>query len=410
MTAARSTPQPATGAAPRAGSLAAHAAAALLLVAAAAWLYLGAAWPHALRGGFDHNAWEAWALLHGHVATGTPPSTGDMAYYHGRWYSFFPPLPAIMLLPIVWRAHSGSPHDVPLVAGLLGVAAVAALYHTCLRAGLRWYACAALTALFGFGTVFWFSVVNGSPWYYVQVCTVFWYVLCLRESFGRNRPWLVGALFGCALLCRNPAALGFPFLFWRETRWDWRRSWGFALPVALAVGVQLLWNYARFGNPLDTGYSHIMMASYLRPSFVEGMFSRLHLPWQIYSLFFAAPAFQARWPYFQLNGNGQSLLLTTPAFLYVLEGSIRQRRVWLGLVAAIATAIPQLFYYANGWVQFGERFSLDYTPLLLCLLIFGIGQRLRWQHVALILTSIFLCGYGVVYMTVHNYHVLPHHL
>jgi hypothetical protein len=387
--------------------MAAHAAAAALLLVAAAWLYIGAAWPHAVQGGFDHNAWEAWALLHGHIATPPPPSTGDMAYYHGRWYSFFPPLPAVMLIPMVWRAHSGVPHDVPLLAGLLGVAAVGAVYQIGMRAGLRPGPCLAVTALFGFGTVFWYAVLQGTPWYYVQVCTVFFYVLCLRESFGRNRPALVGALFGCALLCRNPVALGFPFLFWREVRFDWRRILGFCLPAGAAVGLQLLWNFARFGNALDTGYGHILMAGYLRPSFQEGMFSIRHLPWQLYSLFIAAPAFSARWPYLILNPNGQSLVLTSPAFLYALEGPVRQRRIWLGLVCVLATAVPQLLYYANGWVQFGERFSLDYTPLLLALLIFGIGSRLRWQHVALIGVSIALCAYGVAYGTAAH-HLLPH--
>ncbi len=394
------------GAQPRAGALLPHVAAGLLLMAAAAWLYIGATWPAALRGGFDHNAWEAWALLHGHIATPRPPSTGDMAYYDGRWYSFFPPLPAVLLMPLVWHAQSGTPRGIPLVGGLMGTVAVGAVYATCAQAGLRWWVGAALTALFGFGTVFWYSVIQGTPWYFVQVCTVFFYVLALRESFGRNRPALVGTLFGCALLCRNPVALGFPFLFWRERTLDWRRIRGFTLPVAGAVGLQLLWNYARFGNPLDTGYGHIMMASYLRPSFEEGMFSIRHLPWQVYSLLFAAPAFRARWPYLQLNANGQSLLLTTPAFLYALEGNIRDRRTWLGLGAALATAMPQLLYYANGWVQFGERFSLDYTPLLMALLIFGIGRRFRWQHAALIGVSVFLCGYGAVYGA--GARVLPH--
>ena len=367
------------------------------VLAVTAWCYIGALWPHGRIPDFDHSAWEAWALLHGHIATPPPPSRGDMALYHGRWYSFFPPLPAFALIPAVAAFHGPLRTPVPLFSEVLGVLAVGCAYQICERAGLRLGARLALTMFFGLGTVLWYVAGAGSPWFFVQTATVFCYMLCLRESFGANRPLLVGALFGCALLCRNPVALGVPFLFWREERWDLRRACGFLLPVGLAVLVQLWWNFARFGNPLDTGYGHILMAGYLRPSFEQGMFSLRHLPWQLYSIFFLAPAFSARWPYLRLNPNGQSLPLTSPAFLYALEADIRRRPVQLGLLATAATAIPQLLYYANGWVQFGNRFSLDYTPLLFSLMVLGIGQRFRWQHLLLIAVSIFLCGYGVVY-------------
>jgi hypothetical protein len=376
----------------------------LACLALAAWLYIGAEWPHARQGGFDHNLWEALALLHGHVATPPPPSTGDMAHFHGHWYSFFPPLPAFLLVPWLWWRHGQIARvHVPLLADLLGVASAGAVYQIGERAGLRLGPRLAITAFFAFGTVFWYAVVQGTPWYYVQVCTVFFYVLCLRESFGANRPALVGSLFGAALLCRNPVALGFPFLFWRERRLQARRVAGLLVPIALAVGVQLWWNWARFGNPLDTGYSHILMADYLRPSFEEGMFSLRHLPWQLYSILLLAPGFHGQpnfngvWPYLTLNGNGQSLTLTSPALIYTLDADIRRRPVWLAWISVLATAAPQLLYYANGWVQFGNRFSLDYTPLLVALLVLGIGRRLRWQHVLLILVSIALCMYGVAY-------------
>ena len=375
------------------------------ILAAGAWFYIRSAWPGiAHAGGFDHNAWEAAALLRGHVFTPTPPpgATLDMMYLHGHWASFFPPMGAFLLLPLVW--YYKNPLHVPVreFCALIGTLCPLLVYQMAERAGLRLAVRLWLTALFAFGTVFWYAVDTGSPWYYVQVVTEFFYLLTLRESFGKNRPALVGSLFGAALLSRNPVALGLPFLFWRERRFDVRRIAGFVLPVALAVGVQLWWNWARTGNILDTGYSHIMMNPGFRASFAQGMFSYKHIPWQIYSIFFLAPAFHGQsnfngiWPYLSLSSTGQSLLLTTPAFLYALEGNIATRRVWLGSAAVLLTAIPQLLYYANGTGQFGNRFSLDYTPLLMALLIFGIGRRFRWQHAVLIAVSILLSGYGAV--------------
>jgi hypothetical protein len=379
---------------------------AALVVFAAAWLYLVGHWPAVARTGvFDHNAWEAAALLHGHIFTPPPPrgDTLDMMYYRGHWASFFPPMGAVLLLPLVWYYHNPLAVPVPAFCALLGTLCPLFVYQMAERAGLRLSVRLWLTALFACGTVFWYAVDQGTPWYYVQVVTEFFYLLTLRESVGLNRPPLVGALFGAALLSRNTVALGFPFLFWRERSWNWRRIAGFVGPVALAVAIQLWWNWARTGNPLDTGYGHILMNPAFRASFAQGMFSIRHLPWQLYSIFFMAPAFHGQsnfngvWPYLSLSGQGQSLLLTTPAFLYALDGDIRRRRVWLGSAAVLLTAIPQLLYYANGTGQFGNRFSLDYTPLLFSLMVLGIGQRFRWQHLLLIAVSIFLCGYGVVY-------------
>jgi hypothetical protein len=132
------------------------------------------------------------------------------------------------------------------------------------------------------------------------------------------------------------------------------------------------------------------------------MFSLKHVPWQLYSMFFLAPAFKGLpnyngiFPYLTLSINGQSLLLTSPALLYALEADIRRRRGWLALTAVAATAVPQVLYYANGAGQFGNRFSLDYTPLLLALLMFGAGRRFRWQHGLLILVSMVLCTAGAI--------------
>ncbi len=406
---------PETGPAPGlAEPLWARYAVAALVLAAAAWFYIQGAWPGiAHPGGFDHNAWEAAALLRGHVFTPPPPrgDTLDMMYYRGHWASFFPPMGAFLLMPLVWYYRNPLAVPVREFCALLGALCPLFVYQMAERAGLRLAVRLWLTALFAFGTVFWYAVDTGTPWYYVQVTTEFFYLLALRESFGRNRPVLVGALFGAALLSRNTVALGLPFLFWRERRWDGRRIAGFLGPVAAAVGVQLWWNWARTGDVLDTGYSHILMNPGFRASFAQGMFSIQHLPWQIYSIFFMAPAFHGQgnfngvWPYLSLSGQGQSLLLTTPAFLYALEGSLRRRRVWLASVAVLCTAVPQLLYYANGTGQFGNRFSLDYTPLLMALLIFGVGRRFRWQHAALILASVFLSAYGAVFAA--HVHLVP---
>jgi hypothetical protein len=74
--------------------------------------------------------------------------------------------------------------------------------------------------------------------------------------------------------------------------------------------------------------------------------------------------------------HGLTLLLTLPILVLLLMPRER-RRLMLPLWLTVAvTALPGLFYQNTGYMQFGFRFSLDYTPYLL--LLFAIsGWSLR---------------------------------
>ena len=72
-------------------------------------------------------------------------------------------------------------------------------------------------------------------------------------------------------------------------------------------------------------------------------------------------------------------LLTLP-FLVLLVVPKARRRLQLPLWLTVAVcAIPGLFYQNDGYMQFGFRFSLDYTPYLVLLLgLSGWSLKNRW--------------------------------
>ena len=77
--------------------------------------------------------------------------------------------------------------------------------------------------------------------------------------------------------------------------------------------------------------------------------------------------------------NGLTLLLTLPLLVFLLMPKQRPRLHWPLWLTVAACALPGLIYQNNGYMQFGFRFSLDYTPYLL--LLFAIGGwkvRNRW--------------------------------
>jgi hypothetical protein len=75
--------------------------------------------------------------------------------------------------------------------------------------------------------------------------------------------------------------------------------------------------------------------------------------------------------------DGMSLLVTTPLFALLLWPRARPRLhlpLWLTVAA---TALPGFLYQNTGYVQFGYRFSLDYTPYLFMLLAVGARPMTR---------------------------------
>jgi hypothetical protein len=66
-----------------------------------------------------------------------------------------------------------------------------------------------------------------------------------------------------------------------------------------------------------------------------------------------------------------SLLLTTPLFAFLLWPRQRPRLHGILWLTVAATALPGFLYQSTGYVQFGYRFSLDWTPHLFLLLALG---------------------------------------
>lgn len=76
---------------------------------------------------------------------------------------------------------------------------------------------------------------------------------------------------------------------------------------------------------------------------------------------------------FQINAHGLALWVTSPFFVWLLWPTRRSAlRATLWATVALV-AIPTLFYQNTGWVQFGYRFSNDYSVFLMALL--AVGQR-----------------------------------
>jgi hypothetical protein len=350
---------------------------------------------------FNHFALLADAWLHGRLDLGGPPPDyaggNDFAEYAGKWFVPFPALPAALLVPMVYFA--GGAERVRDGQFFLWLAPVGPIVLFLALEKLRqlgrsnrsrWQNLA-LSLGFALGSVYFFTAVQGSVWFAAHVVAVAFAAGYLLVSIGGARPLWAGLLLGLAYWARAPLLFGAPFFLceaWLACRrdnppvaaespqassWsrllaalratDWRRFIPrcalFALPLAASFGLSLLHNWARFGDPFDVGYRHLQIAWQGR---IEkwGLFDYHYLAKNLCVVLTSLPWVDP----FRINMHGLALWVTTPVFLYLLWP--RQARPgFVGLLLTAASiGLPALFYQNTGWMQFGYRFSNDYSVFL----------------------------------------------
>lgn len=344
---------------------------------------------------YNHYALLADAWLHGRLDLGHPPPSytqnNDFAEYQGRWYVSFPPFPAVLLVPVVKLAGSAEnvrDGQVWLWVAGLGPAILFLALEKLRRMGestLGDLHNALLSGIFAFGTVYFFTAVQGTVWFAALVVAVVLSATYLLAALDAERPLLAGAMVG-AMLVTRPHMPACALLFLCEVvrttrigkyRLDWPRAtrklvW-FALPFALIVAITAWHNWARFGN-LDFGHEHLTVGWRARID-KWGLVSYHYLARNLGIVTSSLPYITHRPFGVQINTHGLALWVTTPIYLWLLWPR-RAGYLWRVLLASIApTVMFDLLYQNSGWLQFGYRFSNDFAVLLFAMLAIG-GYRM----------------------------------
>ncbi|MGI6376400.1 MAG: glycosyltransferase family 39 protein [Anaerolineae bacterium] len=324
-------------------------------------------------------ALQADAFLHGRFDL--PQHYHDTAVFEGRYYVPFPPFPALLVTPIValFGLHNT---NMVLVSLLLALATGRVCWRILQRLAIPRPTAAWLMAAFFLGTSYWGSVhMSRGVWFTAHIVSAWMLLLAIDEALGRRRGLLVGLYLGSAFLSRQFTVLYLPMLaallWWRSEQAPTRRRWIRLLSLAAGValcGVVYLWfNWARFGNPLDTGYTYLQLGGMLQERVSRyGLFSRHYVWFNLYHLLvqgfdvsFSDPAQLAGW---ELNPFGTSLLVASPFLLLALRARWNRwvlALAWLGTVGII---VPTVCYYNNGWWQINaQRFTMDFVPVMMVL-------------------------------------------
>jgi len=345
---------------------------------------------------YDAHIRQAYAFLHGHVWIDAPNYI-EHANYNGRAYQLHPPLPAFLLVPIV--AIWGPDTNQAMVNVVIAAADVAFAWLMVSRMRLALNTRVWLTIFFGAGTILWHEAVDGGSWEMSMVVAVSFTMLAMAEVFGEARPGIVGVTAGLAALARYDLAFTWPIwtlLTWLKRR-DLRQVMWLAPGFALTTIIYAWFNYVRYGGFFDRGV-------FIFVPDVPKLFGFNFFPVNLYTLLFMAPSLNAKFPYIHPEGGGQSLLLTSPAFLLALRPSFKKMVPAALLVAALIAMTPSLFYFTNGFIQYGTRHYVHVFPFLFALMALGLPDGKMDQLTRLLIAwSVFLIAFGVWHIGIYGY-------
>lgn len=361
---------------------------------------------------------QAQSFLQGRWDLDMPWKTNDLEVINGKNYMYYPPFPAVLLLPFV--AVSGLRTSDVLFTAAVSATIISSLYlllEQIRSMGLTrrtWVENAILSVLLYFGSITLMLSLDGRLWFTTHIVVMATTLPALLLAFRRHYAWSA-VLLGCAFFTRFSVAIGFIFLFYlawqdagvdpllwrfveslRRMRPDWAAvPWRRLLPpAAVTLGVIALFflrNAFVFGSPTDDGYHQLIQQQYDNVLQSGGIFNLGYIKGNIATYFLATPRVEwlgGRWdrhPVVDLLNDqiSVSVFITTPLFLLMFWRNARfselRAVLWLVISLVVLSLLP---FYSTGAFQFGARYLTDAYPYAFLLLALT-DMRLDWRAMAL---------------------------
>jgi hypothetical protein len=374
--------------------------------AAPHFVYQAQAW---LEGRLDVDAqvlpnYEDWACVR-EVAGQKTRCTGSLKP-NDSFYVSFPAFPSVAMLPFVWvNGYQLNDTSFGVIVGAFAVVYFFSLLRFLFRQGelerdKRENIAVAL--LLAFGTLFFYCAIRGEVWFLAEVMGVLWTCLYLRNSVEARRPVLAGLFFSFAAFTRTPLVFSALFFLiealtpkktprleqlkalgenWEAWREPLRKLLFFALGAAPVGLCGALYNHHRFGSVFEFGHRFFYNNRVNADIDTYGLFDAHYLWRNLEAAFLKLPTLATQPLRLSYDPQGLSLLLTLPLIVFLLVPKTRPRLHWPLWLTVAVVALPGFFYQNTGYMQFGFRFSLDYTPYLMLLFALG-GWSLRNVWVA----------------------------
>lgn len=361
----------------------------------------------------NHNAYLqlAESLMHWNLNLNTA-DTGDLSLYNGKLYLPYPPLPAIILLPFV--ALFGAVHvNTVAVATMISCFCLYLIYKIFSKIQIEQEYIPWLVLAVFFGTGFWFALFTTHHVYaFAHIVSFLFQLLTINEILGKRRWWLVGIFIGCSFLTRQFTifyvlfALGYMWHLYKtdKTQVKLKHVLSLTASISFFLVLYLLYNYARFGDALDTGYSHVIFIGILKERVQQyGIFNIRYFLYNLYCTLIKGfnIQFQGK-TYLNIKDMdlwGTSLLSASPFLIASFKAVWPKTLRMSAWVTILVILVGQLFYHNNGYEQVNtSRFTLDFLPLLIVLTSLGFSKIPGWLVKGMVAYAV---GLNIISFIIH---------
>jgi len=333
----------------------------------------------------------------------------ELAIYQGRYFVSFPPFPSVPVFLLTFIFGDNVPDG--MLVKLYALIALIVIFQMLLRHGFSPFKAAFWALSLCFSSSMLPLVFSGAVWYQAQVLA-FMLTAAAIDFMDRERPGPGLALFALAVGCRPFNALYGPLLIilyvirQREKDNDFSRILRRLLP-GLLIGLMIaalygIYNFIRFGNPLEFGHSYLPEFSFQGGT----QFSLGHLGKNIGEFFFTLP-FEQTSEGLRLKQFGFSLFIANPVLLlFFFRGAqdivkrILKTDQGLILITMLIHLVLLLLHRTFGGYQYGARYAVDLIPYSLLYLIRREGRKLNAFEAVILVLGFMMAVLGSLFIRI----------
>lgn len=334
-------------------------------------------------------------------------NTFDAAINDGHYYWPLGPFPAVLLMPFVYIFGDSMRQGYLLF--FLNVLNIILLFRITKKLTGNLTNSLSISFAVLFSTAYLGVALIPWSWYFAQTVG-FALILLALEAYFFNRSWLIIGIY-IALAYTTRVSLIFTALFFilhllYSDLSDKIKIKKFALliiPITISIIILGLYNYARFGNPWEIGYSIQQWGDGpVVANRTLGVWSLIHIPRHLYSMFLKMPESIfvpgteiMQFPYLKADGSGISILFTSPVFIWIIFSNWKKLKVRFAAITSLVIIFALSGSFTNGSWQYGYRYAIDFYPFVFMMLIYSFKKDVPYKFLTIAIIAFLINLYFI---------------
>ena len=381
----------------------------------------------------------AHSILNGRFDIDCPGSgCVDLVIYNGKYYLYWPWMPAVVYIPIVAVLGTNTP-DI-LISSIFGALNVFLIiifiknFSDKFNMSIRGSEIVLLSFFWALGTVHFYMSMVGSVWFISQIMAQTFLLL----SFISLLKWqsifgffISGLFFSIAVYTKNDLLFaiffitGLLYIIYKNNKKEiTKKIIAFCMPVLIFTIINFSYNYIRFNNIFENGIKYHNMHKYFKTNYEKyDYLSVVYISYNFLREVILPPPIKKDYPFFKYEEEGFGFLwnsplfiLSFPVFFIFFKGlknifnkkkfkyNLNKDDITILFASFLSLVFISLLIFSimgAGWRQFASRYSLDYQIFIFIFLLyaFKLFREKKWFYpVAIIL------GLISFYMNINGVH------